>query len=599
MDRLATLLVGATLLLSYIGHASAQTTGDEPDQQQTEDDPREEPETTWPLADLGTFEEYAVRRALESRDWTIDPDPAGKRVAEVHVVTLPVFSKRQNEALRWFNRLHETTKTDVVRREVLLEPGERWNGEDARETERNLRDPTFTSLAVVVPIATHSPETFDVLVVTRDIWSLRPSVDFEYQDGKLTEFFLSISESNLLGRHKAPGAFYHLELGRFAFGPRYFDPNVFGSHVQFSTRGRAIFNRQTGNFEGSRSNTSIAYPLWNLDRTWGAELTIAHADEVVREFQGTDLLQFTPPGSPDSGPYKYRFRTFDAQALVHYAVGESIEHRFSTGYRFHFQRARLTPDFPGDRELRRAFQQEVLPPLERNSGPLFAYSMFVPEWNTYRNISTYDLPEEKRVGPYLDLRLEPVREEFGSSRNYLGMTATGGALIDLFQDGYVSLETSVSTRRTTNNWLDNRLTARLDLTTPDAFQAVRFVGRSQFEWLTADTQNRLLLAGGRSGLRGYPIGAFAGDTRFLNNLELRTLPLDVWVTKLGGVLFWDAGGAGGSPDRMLLRQNVGLGLRVLIPQANTVPLRVDWALPIGDGVRTLPGRLSVGFGQVF
>jgi len=40
-------------------------------------------------------------------------------------------------------------------------------------------------------------------------------------------------------------------------------------------------------------------------------------------------------------------------------------------------------------------------------------------------------------------------------------------------------------------------------------------------------------------------------------------------------------------------------LRLLIPQLNTVPLRLDWAFPIARDREVWPGRVSVGFGQVF
>ncbi len=587
MVRFAQLIAALTLVAAWPGGLGAES------------DPNEA--SAWPLDDLGTLERYAVRQALEGRDWTIDPNPDAKRVVEVHVVTLPVFSKRQSRQLRWFNRLHATTEPEVVRRDVLLEPGDTWNDADVRETERLLRDPTFTSLAVVVPVATDSPETVDVLVVTRDIWSLRPSLDFEYQDGTLSDLFVSVSETNLLGRHKAPGGFFQMELGRFAFGPRYYDPQVFGSQVEFSSQGRAIFSRETGNFEGSRSSTTIAYPLWNLDRTWGGELTVSHTDEIIREFRGTNLLPYNPPdlAADRSAPYKYRYRTFDAEALGRYATGEAIEHQLSAGYRFHFQRAALPPDFPDDPQLEAAFRRDILPAYERNSGPVFGYTMFLPEWHTYRNISTYDLPEEKRLGPYLELEVSPALEPLGSVDGFVGLSATAGGLVDLMHDGFVTLEGAASTRRRGGGWTDTKLTGLAKLATPDAFELVRLVGRSQFEWLIEDTQNRLLLAGGLTGLRGYAIGAFAGDTRWLNNLELRTMPVDAWVTKIGGVVFWDAGAAADSPGQLGVRHDVGLGMRILIPQANTLPLRVDWALPVGSRQPTLPGRLTFGFDQVF
>ncbi|MFB6372350.1 MAG: hypothetical protein ABEN55_04425, partial [Bradymonadaceae bacterium] len=118
------------------------------------------------LEELGAYERRAVQRVLERRGWEIAPNPDAKSIDEIHVVPLPVFSERDGDTLQWFNRLHVTSQPDVIRRDVLLEPGDRWNPEEARETERNLRDRTYPvlALAVVVPIRTANPEIIDVLV---------------------------------------------------------------------------------------------------------------------------------------------------------------------------------------------------------------------------------------------------------------------------------------------------------------------------------------------------------------------------------------------------------------------------------------------------
>ena len=48
--------------------------------------------------------------------------------------------------------------------------------------------------------------------------------------------------------------------------------------------------------------------------------------------------------------------------------------------------------------------------------------------------------------------------------------------------------------------------------------------------------------------------------------------------------------------------DVGVGLRWLIPQLNSYVIRVDWAVPLEDGIVTpagMPGRVSAGFAQIF
>ena len=556
-----------------------------------------------PLDQLGDYERRAVAKVLKQNGWSIDPDPDALEIGEVHIATLPVFSEEDGDALEWFNNLHTTSKPEVIRRDVLLETGEAWNDEDARETERNLREATYPvlALAVVVPLETDDPDTVDVLVVTRDLWSLRPSTNFEYQSGTLASLFFSVSENNLLGRHKAPGAFFDMDLGSFGFGPRYYDPNVFGSHVRFFSRGRAIFGRRSGEFEGSRSLTQIIYPLWNLERTWGGDLSVSHSDEIIRQFRGSDLLQYDNPATPvtETAPYKYRLRDFRADAHLRYGTGQTVEHRLSAGYRFVLRKAELTPDFPTDGTLRRGFRDDVLPPPERNSGPVFGYSLFVPKWQTYRSIDSFELPEEKRLGPYVQAEISPVLEPLGSLETFVGASATVGGRVDLWDSGFALAEGSASTRLQREEWIDNLLTGLVLVASPPAFDLMRMVVRSRADRLIDDTQNRILFAGGRTGLRGYRIGAFAGKSRLVTNVEVRPLPISIWTTRLGAVAFWDLGHAADEPRELALRHDVGFGLRLLVPQANTLPLRADWAFPLAAGRPTGPGRLSVGFDQAF
>ena len=47
-----------------------------------------------------------------------------------------------------------------------------------------------------------SPGQVDLLVVTRDIWSLRFNTNFEYQGNALTLLETSLSENNLFGWRK-------------------------------------------------------------------------------------------------------------------------------------------------------------------------------------------------------------------------------------------------------------------------------------------------------------------------------------------------------------------------------------------------------------
>jgi hypothetical protein len=553
------------------------------------------------LDELGDYERQAVRRVLEARGYEVVDDPEGRRVGEVRVVTLPVFSERDGDVLEWFNRLHWTSRPEVIRRDVVLRPGDTWSDDEARESERNLRDPRFLSLAVVLPIESGDSETVDLLVVTRDIWSLRSNTSFELQNTTLSDLYASITENNFLGRHKIVSAEFTMDLGSFSVGPRYFDPNLFGTHAQLSVRGGAIFGRRTGGFEGTRGQFELSYPFWRLDQTWGGSLSVVHDDRIVRRFRGPNLLPYDDPetSTREAIPQRYRQRILQIEALGTYGVGTATEHRFSLGYRYQLQKPELLPGFGGSQEVRAAFRRDVLPQSERVSAPVFRYEFFLPTWVTYRNLDTYDLPEQTRVGPYATLEAAPSFEALGASGTFLDLAGVLGWHVDIAERGFLALEADASSRLRGERSVDNLLGGRIRLATPTVGDAVRLVVRSEFEALLRDTQNRLLFTGGQRGLRGYPIGAFAGSIRSANNVELRSMPLEVWFTRVGGVVFWDAAHVAEAASDLRLRHDVGLGMRILVPQANTVPFRLDWAFPVSGDRAAWPGRVSLGFRQAF
>jgi outer membrane translocation and assembly module TamA len=131
-------------------------------------------------------------------------------------------------------------------------------------------------------------------------------------------------------------------------------------------------------------------------------------------------------------------------------------------------------------------------------------------------------------------------------------------------------------------------------------RTLRLVAGVDLDWLEEDEANRLLVLGGSNGLRGYDINQFAGKARLLAHLELRTRPLHLLrFYRLGAVAFWDAGDAAASVSDLGLNHAVGVGLRSLIPQLDTLVIRLDWAFALNGPEQGWPGRVTLGVLQVF
>src|SRR5256885_8824198 len=124
------------------------------------------------LDELGALEREVVSDALAARRLTVDPAPDGKVIGRVEAVTAEVFS-RHDWLFQRFNVFHRTTRERSLLREALFHPGDRYNEAIVEETARNLNDPNYSSVVVIVPIASPRPGVVDLLIVTRDVCSLR------------------------------------------------------------------------------------------------------------------------------------------------------------------------------------------------------------------------------------------------------------------------------------------------------------------------------------------------------------------------------------------------------------------------------------------
>lgn len=558
-------------------------------------------------ASLGSYERQALERALAARDLEIEPAPEGKTVRRIHVVNHDVFAADEG-VFNWFNALHRTTRADIIEREVFLQPGEPWDPRIVEDNVRRLRDPTFSNVVVMMPVKAPEPGTVDVLVVTRDIWSLRLNSDYEIQNGDLTRLVLAPAETNLLGLRKQLAFFFVLDQGAYSLGPYYHDSNIAGSRLRLDAQSVVVFSRDQGRLEGTRSEVALTYPLWSLRRRWGGNVTFTHLDDIRRDFLGTALrprdLQATPDVQ-EAVPFIYDRRSTSLDASVTRAFGQGIKRYVTFGHELFINRPGLHQGGPSAEQCagtpvdvcRRLFQEEMLPRSERTSALYAELSVFTTDFRTYRNVDTYDLPEERQLGPDVRVGAAVASRALGSEQGFLRVFAQVGWTFRLGADGFVRTLAFGETRYQGQDFIENEAMASVVAVSPVLAGALRLIGRAEVAAYRDDNDNRYYTLGGDSGLRGYLVGAFDGEKRARGNLEVRTLPTQVWFTRVGLLGFWDLGHAADRFAELRVQHDVGLGIRAVIPQLQTAALRLDWAVPLTGSTAGLPGRFILGFEQ--
>lgn len=592
------------------------------------------PDCDW-IATYSSLEKASIKRALQATTLEPDPEPWGKVIGTIRIINEPVFAEKN--WLTFLNVFHVTTRAQNIRNEMTIGEGEVWDDERVLETQRRLKDPLYTSIVVVMPVKSADPGKVDMLVVTRDVWSLRLNTKYAIQDCggafyalwecTLTDLTVSLSENNFLGRRKTLAFGTNMDLGAFAVGPLYIDKNLLGKHYDFRFRVEKVFTRRsldvvsedgetrspTGDpkgiqdggglrAEGTTATASLSLPLWALAAEWGGGVSFSYRNTLSRQYYFTGLRGYDNPDTlaVEMVPREYRVRAWSGTAAGQRQWGKEFKQQFEAGYRVSSYTPSVLSHFALDPALEQAFRDDVFPRTEVVSSPFLEWSFFQAKYGMVRNIDTYELSEDIRFGPNGSAGITQSLKSLGSDYRFTRPSATFGWTFSWGPDGFVRVSGGGQLRIQSKNAIDNTATGQVRAATPTVGM-LRFIGQVQMETRWDDQQNQFYGLGSDSGLRAYRINQVIGDRRFLAQFETRSVPYPFWVLRVGGVLFYEGGGAASSFGTMRYLHDVGFGMRVLIPQSSRELFRFDLAFPLATAPGTPAGqpRFIAGFDSYF
>ena len=139
-----------------------------------------------PVALLGSYERKVLGRALASRHLAIDRAPWGKTLGRIHIVNYAVFGP-DDGALRMLQRLppHDPRDRDPARGPAPT-PARCGSRPWSTRPRASSATPCSPRSRRWSRSSRGEPGTVDLLVVTRDVWSLRLNSNWEVQSGKFT-----------------------------------------------------------------------------------------------------------------------------------------------------------------------------------------------------------------------------------------------------------------------------------------------------------------------------------------------------------------------------------------------------------------------------
>jgi hypothetical protein len=541
-----------------------------------------------------SYEDRLVSWALEQHPGrVVEPKPEGLKVEEVLVAAEDVFSASDP----WPNLLnifHVRTKEGVIRREVLVEVGDRWDATRVEETERILRRLFIFAVAKIIPLK-GSDGGVALLVVTKDRWSLRLNSDFSLVGNLLQLLRLRPTEQNFLGRNQQVLIDFLLKLDTLAISQQFEERRLFGSNLSLGETAGLIFNRQTGAVEGTSGLLFFGKSLLSLQQKWAYQADGYWNVRTRRTFCGARVCLVTSPDQSVKVPRVYDVRNFGANLSLTRSFGSDWKTDVTAalgGYSVKYGAPNGSALNPDQLAL---LESEVLPRSEDATFVLVRARFFKADFRVLRNIDTFQLAEDYQVGPLVQAGVRYAIPTFtrthfveagaairyrwlSSNENVLTATVAGAARFVV--GGPI---------------VDRHIAAELVNASPP-FEGGRLVTRLVYDLKKDDLDNRVVLLGGGNGLRGAPAELLSGKNLFLANVEYRTRSFELSTIFVGFVLFYDAGSA--FDARVEITHTVGIGLRILLPQFNQETIRIDLGFVLGGPNIAGADRFSATFGQV-
>ncbi len=483
----------------------------------------------------------------------------GAVIGDIYIRAEDIFDPSREEEnkmlFRVANRLHRTTRPGVVERKLLFARGDRYDPRVLSETARYLRSQKYLYDASVQPIRYRDGKV-DVLVVTRDVWTLSMGAGLERAGGE-NSFQVSLKDSNFLGTGRQLDLKYSDDADRSYRRFRFVDTALLGSRAEL----RLWYS---DNSDGHRHVFDLAKPFYALDTRWAAATRVVSDDRHERLYSQGKIVRH----------YRHRRTLAEVSGGLSRGLVGDRALRWRFGFTYDHHRFASGDDDP-------------FPLLTRTlSYPWIGFDRVEDGYVETRNMDLLVRTEDFNLGTELNARLGFSSTAWGGHRDQAifsfdvrsgwqprdGQTVflTGRAGGRWGDGGYENVTLGGELRYFLRTFRRHRLQIAL---------------RFDAAW-NLDPEDQLLL-GGDNGLRGYPRNYQDGDRRFLLSVEQRFYTH--WelfnLVHVGGAVFMDAGRAwydGGDGGHGVLK-DIGLGLRLSSSRsAQGTMIHLDVAYPL-DG----------------
>lgn len=242
---------------------------------------------------------------------------------------------RRNFAVRVANRFHRDSRSSTIKKNLFFKEGNVLLPLLVADNERFLRNQPFLRDASIVVYKSINSDSVDIIVLTRDVFSIGGSL----QASGLKKIKTEVKEENLAGtgaRLEVNGLYDKSRNPTMAYGAEFTERNIRGSFlsgtVGFRTFQNAIYNNR---LEENNVYLRIEKPLIHRYTQWTGAFSVAHGQ--------TSNAYLEQPLYKSTGEYSYnnldlwggynigwgrRRQTDSEKRLRHFVAGRSFYNYF-------------------------------------------------------------------------------------------------------------------------------------------------------------------------------------------------------------------------------------------------------------------------------
>jgi len=480
-----------------------------------------------------------------------------------------------NFLFRLANHLHVVTQPAVVRRELLLGKGDRYDTALVNESIRNLRQLPFLLKTDIFLEKGAGGE--NILVVnTSDKWTTVGGFSLHRTGGR-NDLQIGIEENNLLGYGiSLANDYFVLEDDRNYYQTEWSDNRFLGKKL-------ALDLFYSDNPRAGITSILFGRPYYNLRQKWGVEILYSTLRRRLDYYLAEDL-------AAQERSLRTRF-----YVKTSYRIGpDNIKYYFVPTYQY-------VDLNPLSLKIYDPSAAPQLPPPTEDSVVHSIHFMFRVEqinYAVYDRLNRFHKSEDVNLG--FDARISYGRN---SSNDFNGVLYHYFSYWPQYTLAFRSLLVVMGIYH--QEWFDDGRRLRRDLN-------CYLKGYCQYHpnhTLAVGTQyisNRLenrsftLYLDEDHGLRGYPAFIFNGEDRLVINMEDRIFTdLEILSVGIGGVVFADIGNIwsrNSAPSWRETKAAVGAGFRFGISRSTKGEVvRIDFAYAPERG----RWQISIGTGQFF